>query len=73
VLAAAKDESSQIRASYRFALGRNPTPQEVATATTFLAAYRTELSAAGLDNSPTPTLAALARVLFGSNEFLTVD
>jgi hypothetical protein len=73
VLAVASDETAWIHASYRFALGRGPAPAEVATATAFLSAYRSELAAAGLDPSPASALAAFARVLFGSNEFLTVD
>jgi hypothetical protein len=73
VLATSGDEAGQIVASYRFALGRNPGPPEQASAAAFLAAYRSELAAAGLDHGPKPALAAFARVLFGSNEFLTVD
>jgi len=73
MLASASDEAGQIVASYRFALGRNPGPPEQASAAAFLAAYRSELAAAGLDHGPRPALAAFARVLFGSNEFLTVD
>jgi hypothetical protein len=38
-----------------------------------LGAYRTELAAAGQRDSEKVAYAALARVLFGSNEFLAVD
>jgi hypothetical protein len=73
VLAAGEDEAAWITAAYRLALARNPSPPEQVSAADFLAAYRAELAAAGLDHSPKPALAAFARVLFGSNEFLTVD
>lgn len=67
------DEASQVRAAYRLALARPPTREEHASAIAFLAAYRAELAAAGLDHAPRPALAGFARVLMGSNEFLTVD
>jgi hypothetical protein len=73
VLAAGHDEAAWTIAAYRLALARSPSPEEQASAIDFLAAYRAELAAAGLDHTPKPALAAFARVLFGSNEFLTVD
>ena len=63
----------QIEAAYRLALGRLPTRTERAEAVEFLAAYRSELVTAKKENVETAALAALARVLFGSNEFLAVD
>ena len=67
------DEQQRIEAAYRLALGRSPTQAERAEATGFLAAYRDELAAAKKDKAETLALTALARVLFGSNEFLAVD
>ena len=67
------DDAQRITAAYRLALGRSPTEFERAEAVGFLAAYRTELSAATKDKVETLALAALGRVLFGGNEFLTVD
>jgi hypothetical protein len=73
VLATTSAEPLQIAAAYRLALGRNPTPAEQRDAATFLAEYRAELELAGMDNPLQGAHAAFARVLFGSNEFLTVD
>ena len=73
VLATPADEPLRIAAAYRLALGRNPTPAEQRDAATFLAEYRAELELAGKDNPLQGAHAAFARVLFGSNEFLTVD
>ncbi len=66
-------EAQRIEAAYRLALGRSPTEAERAEAVEFLAAYRAELLAAKKENVETAALAALGRVLFGSNEFLSVD
>lgn len=70
VLTAADTEPDRITAAYRLALGRSPEPAEAAGAAEFLAAYRRELAPGG---SPDLAWAAFARVLFASNEFLTVD
>ena len=67
------DDAERIAAAYRLASSRSPTATERAEALEFLAAYRTELAAAKKENADTLALAALGRVLFGSNEFLTVD
>lgn len=67
------DEAQRVTAAYRLALGRSPTEVERAEAVEFLAACRSELSASGKNNDDIGPLAALARVLFGSNEFLHVD
>jgi len=73
VLATGVDEPHQIAVAYRLALGRNPTPAEHHEAAAFLAEYRTELELSGRDTPIEDAHAAFTRVLFGSNEFLTVD
>ncbi len=70
VLTAADTDPNRVAVAYRLALGRSPEPAEAAGAAEFLAAYRRELAPGG---SPELAWAAFARVLFGSNEFLTVD
>jgi len=70
ILAAADADSERINAAYRLALGRPPEPAEATGAAEFLAAYRRELAPG---SSTELAWAAFARVLFGSNEFLTVD
>lgn len=72
-LAREGDESQHVAAAYRLALGRNPNPSEQLEAATFLAEYRAELERSGADDPPRSAYSAFARVLFGSNEFLTVD
>jgi cytochrome c553 len=67
------NEPQRIDAAYRLALGRSPTETERAEAMGFLAACRDELAASGKDHVDMLAMAALGRVLFGSNEFLTVD
>jgi hypothetical protein len=73
MLAAAPAEPERVKTAYRLALGRDPRPAEAAEAGEFLAAYRIELTAAGNEAGESAVWAAFARVLFGSNEFLTVD
>jgi hypothetical protein len=73
VLAVATEESERVKAAYRLALGRDPRPAEAAEAGEFLSAYRSELTATGNEAGESAVWAAFARVLFGSNEFLTVD
>lgn len=73
VLGSAPDEPGRIRTAYRLALGRSPTPIESTEAANFLAAYRSGLATASHPDPIGGAWAALARVLFGSNEFLTVD
>lgn len=65
--------SGRVEAAYRAALGRPPSEAERAEALDFLDACRAELRASGEQQTEAASLAALARVLFGSNEFLTVD
>ena len=67
------DEPQRIVAAYRLALGRSPSAIERAEAADFLAAYRAELLKTKQEKVETAALAALARVLIGSNEFLSVD
>ncbi len=67
------DDFQRIEAAYRLALGRPPSATERAEAADFLAAYRSELAETKQDKVETAALAALARVLIGSNEFLSVD
>jgi len=70
---AAPTEPARIETAWRLALGRLPTTEEVSQAAQFLADTRAELAAAGQSEPAGQALAALARVLFASNEFLTVD
>ena len=73
LLAAGPDESKQIELASRLALGRLPAAPERADAAEFLAACRAELAASGQENPALAALAAYARTLFGSNEFLHCD
>lgn len=63
-------EPQQIELATQLAFGRAPTPEELAEAAAFLAAYRAELGASGESSE---ALAAYGRTLFGSNEFLHCD
>jgi Protein of unknown function (DUF1553)/Protein of unknown function (DUF1549)/Planctomycete cytochrome C len=67
------DDASRIEQAYRGAFSRLPTTAEKSDAVDFLATYRQELLAAGQDQVDVRALAAFARTLFGSNEFLHVD
>ena len=71
--AARPDDKQRIEQAWLRAIGRPPTEIERAEATEFLAAYRTELAAAKMDNVEVRSLAAYLRTLIGSNEFLHVD
>jgi len=62
-----------VAAAYRRALGRNPSPTELKEGSDFLRVYAEELETVGSPHVARLATAALARVLFGSNEFLTVD
>jgi len=73
VMAGAASETQRIEVAYRLALGRSPSNGERDEAIEFLGAYRLELAAAGKPEVEKVAWAGLARVLFGSNEFLTVD
>lgn len=69
------NENARIDALYHHILSRPPSRSERNDAHQFLIRYQTELQATQPANTSTTTesLAALARVLFASNEFLTVD
>ncbi len=73
LLTAHADDTQRIELAWRRAFGRGPTEIERVEATEFLAAYRTELAAAKMDNVETRSLAAYLRTLIGSNEFLHVE
>jgi hypothetical protein len=75
LLATRPDESGQIEYAYLLTLGRLPTPEERARDTEFLAQYRDTLSRGGIapQQRGERALAALARTLFGRNEFLYID
>jgi hypothetical protein len=68
-----KDPTARVDLAYRLAFGRKPGPEERENALEFLSAYRVQLPEGQAGRGETLALAALARVLFGSNEFLTVD
>ncbi|MBM3846880.1 MAG: DUF1553 domain-containing protein, partial [Verrucomicrobia bacterium] len=69
---AEKDEPSQIRTAYHQTFGRAATEVELSEAIQFLEDYRAQLPADEKEKSQL-ALAAFGRVLFGSNEFLTID
>ena len=73
LLADESDAQRRVTQCYRNLLGRNPSPRESASAGAFLTEYDTEARTSGAAHPETAALAALVRVLIGSNEFLTVD
>jgi Protein of unknown function (DUF1549)/Protein of unknown function (DUF1553) len=73
VLADAGDTAHAIRTVYREILGRVPDAHEKAEAEEFLIAYRDAWGTMGPESPEQAALAALVRVLIGSNEFLTID
>ena len=60
-------ERERVRAAYRTALGRVPTPEEVAAAQVYLA------KAGRLAGGSSEALASYLRALLSSNEFLFVE
>ena len=66
-------ETERVVLAHRLALGRVPSETERTEAKEFLAAYRNEAVAARNADPDTAALAAYARVLFASNEFLHLD
>jgi len=66
-------EPEQIVRAFCLALGRHPTAAEKSETAELLAACRAELAAAGSADPGLEALAAFARTLFGSNEFLHID
>jgi hypothetical protein len=72
LLASSANEEQRIELAYRHALGRQPTKAERTEGKEFLESYRAELSDAGKE-AEKGAWTAYARVLFGCNEFLTID
>ena len=66
-------EAERVSLAYQWTLGRPPTAIEKGEAREFLAQYRSLLSAESKASSESQSLAAFARSLFGSNEFLHID
>jgi Protein of unknown function (DUF1553) len=62
-----------VESAYRLALGRPPSDAERSEASEFLATYRAEFGPGTPEQTERAALAAYARVLFGSNEFLNID
>jgi len=69
------DTLSRIRYAYRLALGRLPTPAEVAEGAGYLAKARLSLKDSGLpaERQPRAALASYLHVLLAGDEFLFVD
>jgi Protein of unknown function (DUF1549)/Protein of unknown function (DUF1553) len=72
IAAVSPEEPARIQGLYRRILSRNPTAEEVREAGMHLASCRRALAEA-TGETERGALASLARVLFSSNEFLTVD
>ena len=70
---AGADAAARVGLAYRLALGRLPSDTERREATEFLGAYRATLSAALPEQIELAAWSAFARVLFASNEFLSID
>jgi hypothetical protein len=74
LLADAPEDAGRVDLAYRRVFGRPPGPEETAAAVDYLRRYREELpeqtAPAQRDRD---AMASLARVLFGSNEFMYVD
>jgi hypothetical protein len=75
LLAETEDEGRRIDRAYRLALGRTPTEEERRDAADYLREATEALAATGvpLTQRQRQAWAGLARVLFGSNEFIYVD
>jgi hypothetical protein len=74
LLADAPDDAGRVDLAYRRALGRAPLPEEVAAGADYLRRYRQALpEQTAQAQRDRDALASLARVLFGSNEFMYVD
>jgi len=73
VIVGQKEEEARVMAVHRRVLGRTPNEEEKAEAMSFLAAYRVEAQAAHVSDLELASVAAYARTLMGSNEFLHVD
>lgn len=73
LLAALPDDTARLDEAWQTAVARKPSSAERTEALDFLAAYRAELLASGIDNGDRRAWAAYLRTLIGSNEFLYVD
>jgi hypothetical protein len=71
---AGPDRAARVSLAWRLALGRDPTPEQVANALAFVAGQESDL-AAGPDSKSAPThaWASLGQALLSSNAFLYVD
>src|SRR5262249_41594737 len=69
------DTPARIRYAYRLALGRSPTPAEVAESVNYLAKARAALTESSLpaERQPRAALASYLHVLLASDEFFFVD
>jgi hypothetical protein len=68
------NDSARLRKAWQRALQRDPDPEELAEALAFLKSYRGQLPAnTSAEETLAQPLAALLRILPGSNEFLHVD
>ena len=72
LLASSPNDERRIELAFRHALGRLPTQAERTEAKEFLEIYRAELNEANKEGDK-DAWTAYARVLFGCNEFLTID
>ncbi|MBI3868757.1 MAG: DUF1553 domain-containing protein [Verrucomicrobia bacterium] len=70
---AGSTELERVTLAYQWALGRAPSAIEIDEARDFLARYRSELKSERAATADSQSLAALARTLFGSNEFSHID
>jgi len=74
LLRSESSDSARLRRAWQGALQRDPDPEELVDALGFLESYRVELSAnTSVEDAGVQPLAALLRMLPGSNEFLYVD
>ena len=69
----AQPDDSRVKAAFRLAYQRPPTPREQAGAQRFVSAYLSELGDIPAGDRQRQAWAAYARVLLGSNEFLYQD
>lgn len=67
------DDRQRIEFVWQRALSRTPSEMEAIEALAFLESYGAELRAVHSENPDAVALAAYARTLFGSNEFLHID
>ncbi|MHB1562301.1 MAG: DUF1553 domain-containing protein, partial [Isosphaeraceae bacterium] len=75
LIAARSDEAGRIRLAFAMTLAREPTDDEIGSASRFLARYLAQLAADGAPaiERERRSWSALARTLFARNEFVFVD